>query len=91
MIFSIISIYYNIVQVTMTYNLCYFLGNKAFVIDFLVTGLLAVVCVCGRSKGIIQTEFSFLPGVLTGLITLVCLLCRYYLSTECYEFDIGWV
>ena len=27
----------------MTYNLCYFLGNKAFVIDFLETGLLCCV------------------------------------------------
>ena len=43
-IFSIINIYYNIVKVTMTYNLCYFLGNKAFVIDFLVTGFLCCVC-----------------------------------------------
>jgi len=43
-IFSIINIYYNIVQVTMTYNLCYFLGNKAFVIDFVETGV-TLLCV----------------------------------------------
>ena len=33
----------------MTYNLCYFLGNKAFVIDFLEKGLLC--CVCLRLTG----------------------------------------
>ena len=31
----------------MTYNLFYFLGNKAFVIDFLETGY-SVVCICGQ-------------------------------------------
>ena len=29
----------------MTYNFCYFLGNKAFVIDFLETVLLCCVCI----------------------------------------------
>ena len=33
----------------MTYNLCYFLGKKAFVIDFLETGLLC--CVYLRPTG----------------------------------------
>ena len=33
----------------MTYNLCYFLGNKSFVFDFLERGLLC--CVCLRLTG----------------------------------------
>ena len=44
----------------------------------------SVVCICSRSKGIIRTEFSFLPGVLTGLIIQVRLLCCCYLSTNAY-------
>ena len=45
----IINIYFNIVKVTMTYNLCYFLGNKAFAIDFLETGV-TLLCVFAANR-----------------------------------------
>ena len=32
----------------MTYNLCYFLGNKAFVVDFLETGVTLLCVFCGQ-------------------------------------------
>ena len=33
----------------MTYNLCYFLGNKDFVIEFLRRGY-SVVCICAAYR-----------------------------------------
>ena len=44
----------------MTYNLCYFLGNKAFVIDFLETGLLC--CVYLRPTGKESSGLNLFPS-----------------------------
>ena len=50
----------------MTYNLCYLLGNKAFVIEFLETGW---GYFAADRKGIDRTEFISLPRIPTGLLS----------------------
>ena len=52
----------------MTYNLCYFLGNKAFVIDFLETGLLC--CVCLRLTGERFVWGEYIPPTRIPTLTL---------------------
>ena len=65
----------------MTYNLCYFLGNKAFVINFLL-------CVFAADrKGIVRTEFIFLTGIPTGLLSkfiwCVAVICQQLYFVHC--------
>ena len=65
----------------MTYNLCYFLGNKDFVIEFLRRGY-SVVCVFFRPTG---KEFSGKINIPhqnpNWPIILICLLCCCHPST----------
>ena len=84
-IFSIINIRYNIVQVTMTYNLCYFLGNKAFVIDFLETGLLCCVCICGLPGKNCPGKINIPHQNPDWPIIPICLVCCCYPSTPLHS------
>ena len=40
----------------MTYNLCYFLGNKAFVVDFLETGVTLLCVFAANRERIVRGE-----------------------------------
>ena len=47
----------------------FFLGNKAFVIAFLETGVTLLCVFAADRKGIVRTEFISLPGIPTGLLS----------------------
>jgi len=65
----------------MTYNLCYFLGNKAFVIDFLETGV-TLLCVFENQPGKNCPERINIPHQNSERpIVQICLVCCCYLST----------
>jgi len=66
----------------MTYNLCYFLGNKAFVINFLETGLLCCVCICGLPGKICLGKINIPHQNPNWPITPICLVCCCYPPTN---------
>ena len=69
----------------MTYNLCYFLGNKAFVIDFLETGVTLLCVFAAYRERIVRGEQISPTRIPTGLLFKFVWYVCCYLSTTCYS------
>ena len=61
-----------------------FLGNKAFVIDFLETGLLCCVCICSLPGKNCPGKIHIPHQNPDWPITPICLVCCCYPSTRVY-------